>query len=192
MRRLRGEEALRGLLVGMALVRIKHSMPHGTFGPWVQENITAFGDRWASYLMRLGLAFAEKAKVTKPELLAIPGDQTELALDTMEGAQRRFVEKAVKFVGELSLNELLIKYGIKAVGVKTELTKAEATEQKVDFYAEVAERVDGFRALVTSRESLMRLPPQQLDLLAQTVADTYSQFQKLYQEAKSQKGAISI
>jgi hypothetical protein len=128
MRRLRGEEALRGLLVGMMLHRVKHSLPHGQFGPWIRANVHDFGDRYVNYLMRLSLAFIDKAKVNKPELLALPGEQVELALEGKEGAQRRFLEKAVKFVGELSLNELLIKHGIKSVGLKTELMEGEGDQ----------------------------------------------------------------
>ncbi len=122
MRRLRHEEALRGLLVGMALHRIKASLPTGHFGKWTKANLEGIGERYVNYLMRLALVFIDKGKVSKPELLALPGDQTELAIDGMEGAQRRFAEKAVKFVGDLSLHELLIKHNIKSVGVKTELT----------------------------------------------------------------------
>lgn len=112
LRALRGEESLRGLLLGLQLMRIKHSMPYGSFGKWAKAHAT-LGDRWVNYLMKLALVFIDKAKATKPELLACPGDQTELQLDTLEGEQRRFVAKAMKFVGEHSLSELLEKHGIK-------------------------------------------------------------------------------
>ncbi|MBC8010048.1 MAG: hypothetical protein H7067_08125 [Burkholderiales bacterium] len=109
---LRREEALRALLVGAQLLRIKESMPRGTWMPWIEENIKT-GQRWVNYLMRLALIFFEKTRVSKPELLALPGDQAELALDGLHGAQRVFVEKAVKFVGDLSTSELLEKHKIK-------------------------------------------------------------------------------
>lgn len=113
MRRLREEEALRGLLVGMALHRIKASLPYGEFGKWIKANVFEFGGRYVNYMMRLALVFAEKSKVSAPELLALPGAQTDLALDNMEGVQRRFVAKAVKFVGDKSLFELFEEHGVK-------------------------------------------------------------------------------
>lgn len=114
---LRQEESLRGLLVGMALYRIKASLPHGQFGKWCKSAINGtYGERYVNYLMKLALIFVEKCKVRKPELLALPGDQTELALDGMEGDQRRFTAKAIKFVGDLSLNELFIEHDIKPAG----------------------------------------------------------------------------
>jgi hypothetical protein len=112
LRLLREEEALRGLLLGLTLHRVKASLPHGHFGKWAKAQAT-FGERWVNYLMKLALVFIDKAKATKPELLACPGDQTELTLDTLEGEQRRFVQKATKFVGKHSLAELLDLHGIK-------------------------------------------------------------------------------
>ena len=113
LRSIRQEETLRGLLLGLTLHRIKASLPHGEFGAFIKASPTGFGDRWVNYLMRLALVFVDKSRATKPELLALPGDQAELALDGMAGAQRAFTEKAMKFVGELSLAELLDKHGIK-------------------------------------------------------------------------------
>jgi hypothetical protein len=110
---LRREEAFRGLLVGMRLLQIKESIGHGNFMPWVKANVTTMGQRWVNYLMRLALFFFAKNRVTKSEFLALPGDQLNLDLKGKEGAQRQMVEKAVKFVGDLSLTELLDKHGIK-------------------------------------------------------------------------------
>lgn len=113
LRCVRQEETLRSLLLGLQLHRIKASLPYGEFGVFVAECSAGFSGRWVNYLMRLALVFVDKSRATKPELLALPGDQAELALDGMAGAQRAFTEKAMKFVGELSLAELLEKHGIK-------------------------------------------------------------------------------
>ena len=115
LRSLRREEALRSLLVGAALLRIKASLDRGAWMPWVQANITDFGQRHVNYLMRLAMAFFDKSRIDKSELLALPGEQLDLAVEGKEGAQRRFMEKALKFVGELSLAELLDKHGIKEI-----------------------------------------------------------------------------
>lgn len=113
LRSIRHEETLRGLMLGLMLHRIKASLPYGDFGKWIKANNASVKDRWVNYLMRLSLVFVSSSKLTKPMLLALPGDQTELQLDTMEGQQRAFMEKAMKFVGEHSLSELLDKHGIK-------------------------------------------------------------------------------
>lgn len=112
LHQMREEEALRGLLLGLTLHRVKASLPHGEFGKWAKTHAT-FGERWVNYLMKLALVFIDKAKATKPELLACPGDQAELALEGMEGEQRRFTAKARKFVGKLNLSELLDAHDIK-------------------------------------------------------------------------------
>lgn len=133
LRLLREEEALRGLLLGLTLHRVKASLPHGQFGKWSKAQAT-FGERWVNYLMKLALVFIDKAKATKPELLACPGDQTELTLDTLEGEQRRFVQKATKFVGKNSLAELLDLHGIKETkklgGKRTASNEAEEPTEK--------------------------------------------------------------
>lgn len=113
LRSIRNEETLRGLMLGLMLHRIKHSLPYGDFGKWTATNMPRFGTRWVNYLMRLSLVFVEECKVTKPHLLAVPGDQTELQLDGLQGMQRTFMVKALKFVGDHSLSELLDKHGIK-------------------------------------------------------------------------------
>ena len=167
LRALRGEEALRGLLLGLTLHRVKASLPHGEFGGWAKQHAT-FGDRWVNYLMKLSLIFIDKAKATKPELLALPGDQTELSLDGMEGAQRTFMTKALKFVGEESLSDLLIKHGIKGVGLRTELAAKAAAEHPAD--AATAAVMASERAWKESWDAVQRVrsalsEPDQLHLL---------------------------
>jgi hypothetical protein len=117
--RLEREAAARAVLAGLALHRVKMSMP-GEFSRWIAQMLPkvtswtpATAKKNASFYMRLAATFVERAKVSKPDLLALPGDQTTLALDVGEGAARVFFDKLGKFVGDCSLNELLAKYGIK-------------------------------------------------------------------------------
>jgi hypothetical protein len=196
---MESKAAMGGILAGLTLHRVKASLPHGKFGAWVAQistsggNLPAVKKSQASNYMRLALVFVEKAKVQKPDLLALPGDQT--ALELGDNAQHaRFLGKLNGFVGDLSLNELLIKHGIKGVGLKTELEKQEAEEATTqgtaeDYFADVAASVYGFRQIVTSRESLARLTPQQLDTLRDTVTDAHEQFLKLYAEARGTRKA---
>jgi hypothetical protein len=122
------------VLAGITLHRVKASLPRGAFGPFLAQKL-AIANNWtpgyakvsASYYMRLATVFIERAKVTKPDILALPGDQTTLSLGDSHEA-RALVGKLEKFVADCSLDELLIKHGIKGVGLKTELTDAAAAE----------------------------------------------------------------
>lgn len=114
------------ILCGLTLHRVKASMP-GNFREWVEEMLPK-GNMWtpktavknASYYMRLALAFLEKTKLAKPDLLAL-GDGTA-ALDlTDKATAKKFLAKLTEFIGEHSTNELLIKHGIKGVNLKSAL-----------------------------------------------------------------------
>lgn len=167
MRRLREEEALRGLLVGLALWRIKASLPPGQFGKWQKANVVEFGERYVNYMMKLALAFATKARVAVPDMLALPGAQAELTLDGMEAAQRRFVEKAIKFVGKKSLHELFLQHGIKEskkLGGAREKTAAEAgsVPDEETLYLSARDEIGGW----LQRGEEMFLKENRLQLLA--------------------------
>lgn len=195
---LETKAAMGGTIAGLTLTRVKHSLPHGKFGAWLDQLAAggAVKKSQANYYMRLGLVFLEKMRVDLPQLLALPGEQLSLEVGDNHTA-KQFLGKLEKFVGDLSLNELLIKHGIKGVGMKLALEQGEDGEAgklgaAEDYFAEVAQRVYGFRQIVTSRESLQRLSPQQLETLNQTVTDSYSEFRRLYDEAKGKTAAISV
>jgi len=133
-------------IVGITLMRVKASMPHGTFVPWM-EKLTGEDQpkgapvkkrtdgaflprlkvRQLQYYMRLGLVFIEKTKLAKPDLIALGNGTTALDLGDKHEA-KKFMVALDSFVGDLSLNELLIKHDIKSVGLKTELKEAGADE----------------------------------------------------------------
>ena len=108
--------AIRGVLVGLTLHRIKAGLAHGDWMPWLKKSLKGAGHRQANYYMRLATTFIAAAKVSKPELLALPGDQAELSLEPADATARHFMDKVGKFVGECSLNELLDKHHIKGSG----------------------------------------------------------------------------
>ncbi|MEN9842170.1 MAG: hypothetical protein RL376_1970 [Verrucomicrobiota bacterium] len=159
MRRLRGEEALRGLLVGLTLNRIKASLHGGEFLRWQRDNIVCFSDRYCRYLMQLSLVFVDRCKVAKPELLALPGDQTELAIETKEGAQKRLFEKAVSFIGDLSISELLEKHGLKETkrlgGARDKATAPEASNPVATFEEMYAQSRDEIGGVIERAEALL-------------------------------------
>ena len=126
IRQLESESALRALVVGFAFHRIKASVKHGEFMPWIKANVDSAGHRQANYYMRLAVAFTEVARVSKVEILAAPEDGS--ALTTADDVAKRFMAKAAKFVGAKSLNELLREHGIKdaaQLGGAREQTPAE-------------------------------------------------------------------
>lgn len=118
VRQLQRESAARAIMAGLTLHRVKASLKHGHFMPWLRSNLSGSGYSQCNYYMRLASAFVVKGKVTKPDLLALPGDQSELALDGGEGAARAFYAKLAAFVGDKTLNDLLDKYGIKDTKAK--------------------------------------------------------------------------
>jgi hypothetical protein len=124
--------------------------------------------------MRLATVFIERTRATKPEMLALPGDQTSLDLaDNHHGKQ--LAAKLATFVGELSLNELLIKHGIKGVGLKTELTDAAAAEVALtpeeQAARDAAERDDAWQHTWESVQTLRNhfTEPAKLNLITDPV-----------------------
>lgn len=130
------------VLAGLALHRVKASLQHGEFGGWIAEKL-ANANFWtpataklnASYYMRLALAFADKVRADRDMLLALPSDATSLELADTEGG-RKLAAALEKFVGAHSLTELLIKHGIKGVGLKTDLDAEANAEDEANLTPE--------------------------------------------------------
>jgi hypothetical protein len=136
---MENKAALGGTLAGLTLLRVKASMERGRFDGWLAENekSTTGGrikpSRSTAYnYMKLATVFLEKARVTKPDLLALPGDQLTLGAISAEGDTRELFLKLQKFTGDCSLNELLIKHDIKSVGLKSKLTAQRKKEAEED------------------------------------------------------------
>jgi hypothetical protein len=128
VRQLEREGAARAVLAGLSLHRVKASLKHGHFLPWLKANLDGKGYSQVNYYMRLALVFVEKAHVSKPALLALPSDQLSLQVDA-EGEAHEFFGKLDKFVGSASLNELLEKHGIKSL---PKLGGAQSAEDKAE------------------------------------------------------------
>lgn len=149
--RLQREAALRAILCGFTLHRVKATVDHGQWMPWLNQITTTGGNlpnrSQCNYYMRLADVAVEKMKATRPELLALPGDQSELTLDTADGQTRAFMEKLTKFVGTKSLNELLDEHGIKnakQVGGKREAGDESApTPSAEELYTQSRDEIGG-------------------------------------------------
>jgi hypothetical protein len=118
IRQLHASAAMRALLVGLTLHRIKVACKHGEFRPWLAKNFDG-GKSTANHYMRLALVFVEKMNAQRPELLALPGDQIDLALEKPGAAEKRLMDKAAKFVGDKTLSELLDEHGIRETGKRS-------------------------------------------------------------------------
>ncbi len=109
--RVEHENVVRRLCIGLALIVIKESLPHGKFLPWLKSGAKDIGYTQCTYMMRLAREWLDTARLKQPEIAALPN--AEFQLDTKDAAMRKLVTSAEKFVGKLSWTELLQKHGIK-------------------------------------------------------------------------------
>lgn len=161
IKKLEGEAAFRAILTGIGLHQIKASLSHGKFGPWLEKNSQG-GRAQCGYYMKLALTFLEETKATKPEMLLLAAGKFELSTDDVNG--RRFVKRIADFVGDLSLNELLIKHDIKGVGMKSSLASAsqgEDSDGQTTFNFAV-ECMYNFRTQFLKAEAVIQTDPKHL------------------------------
>jgi len=190
IRTLESKAAGVALQLGGSLWAVKTTLKHGQFQPWIHSNVEGRGYRACAYYMKLVLQFAESARLTAEEWAALPSLSDALPED---GPARSVWVKRAKFIGELSLSELLIKHGIKSVGLKHELTAGDdqtalpASDDGQLFFAEIADHLMGLRSTVLKPESLMRLTPDQLDNLKTEIEHTRTEFLKLYEQARGKR-----
>jgi hypothetical protein len=191
IRRLESEGAMRAIFTGLALHRIKASLKHGEFGPWLEANVNQLGRRQVNYYMRLALECLARTRATVVELVALPDGC--VAMNATDIGSRRFAERVEKFVGECSLADLLVKYGIKGVvrdgdaGTEGDTGAVGTDADGQMFFAEIAEHVLGIRKSVLNAENIARLSPRQLDDLRAELANLNSEFSKLYDQARGKR-----
>lgn len=111
------------VLCGLTLHRVKASLSHGEWEPWLKsmaEQNAPTGSvfkklpsaQHCRFYMRLATVFVEKTGTLLPHLLALPGDQFGLEIPDSD-AGRELAEKLTAFVGDQSLNDLFDRYKIK-------------------------------------------------------------------------------
>lgn len=101
------QDALR---LGVRLHAVKLALPHGEWGRWQEQHLDGVGRRQVNYYMRLAAVAAPK--LGRKALVSIVACQEDA--DATARLER--------FVGDSSLTDLLIKHGIRAVGLRSELT----------------------------------------------------------------------
>lgn len=177
--------ARRAVVLGLTLWRVRFALPHGQWMPWQQEHL-ATGKTQVNYIMRLALAFLVKSRATKVELRALPADTVELSAD--HDLSRALLARLDKFVGECSLNELLVKHGIRGVTRDTDDQGGDGADTGQPgeqlLFTEVASHFYSLRQNLCRREVILRYTPEQLDAAAREIEEIRSSFLALYQEAR--------
>lgn len=175
---MEGAAAVRALRFGIVMHHIKSKLDHGKFQPWLAANFTDVKYRQLNYYMRLAIVFADSMRLNQAEVFALPGAQLQLPLDGQDGATRSVLEKVAKFVGDLSLTELLIKHDIKSVGLKKELGEgAEDIDEsnlppdevlrrrRDEIFGGTIEHLGSLHKVLTNTESLTLLDNTQLEAI---------------------------
>lgn len=181
--------AARAILVGIGFHAVKASLKHGEFTPWLGSKVNQV-NFWspatakvnASYYMRLALAFVEQAKPSKQELLALTaGGEITPNLNTADSAAKKLFSRIEEFIGERSLNEILIDEGIKGGGSGgSSSTPAAVTAGGEDpLLADTASHLMGLRALLLDPETVKRFTAHQLDDIEKQWASGLDQFRQL-------------
>jgi hypothetical protein len=183
--------ALKAIVLGITLWRVRFALPHGQWVGWQAEHLAASKSQ-VNYIMRLAVVFLLKSRATRVELRALPCDSTTLAPG--DELSRALLARLEKFVGECSLNELLVKHGIKGVTRDTgdenegEPGTTSAPGQQL-LFAEVCEHFHSIRQTLCRRETLLRYTPHQLDAAKRELEEIRSSFLALYAEARGTKDA---
>lgn len=186
---------LRAIFLGILFWQIKNECPKGEFMKLASERMPEIARQTRQDYMKLAIVFVEKTRLALPSHFEIPDAQLALSIEDSAGSKHEMVTKAFNFIGTLTLTELMIKHGIRGVGMKTELDNqngdpAPPTASEAEqFFAKVAENLYGIRTFATDTTSIMRLTPEQLDTVDQTMTDTYSQWKRHYDEARTAKKA---
>jgi hypothetical protein len=184
---------LRAIFLGILFWQIKNECPKGEFMKLATERMPEVARQTRQDYMKLAIVFVEKTKLALPSHFDIPDAQLALSIEDSAGSKHEMVTKAFSFIGDLTLTELMIKHGIRGVGLPAQLTEGDATppapNEADEFFAKVAENLYGIRTFATDTTSIMRLTPAQLDTVDQTMTDTYSQWKRHYDEARTAKKA---
>jgi len=177
--KLEKKAASTAVVTGFSLHRVKVSAK-GEFRQFIECDLSKKMN-WtpdtavknSSFYMRLATAFYESAGLSQTTVIA--------ALDGDAKANKAFNAALSKFIGDLSLNEVLIREGIKGVGLKTALEDSKPApagndaalsaedkiaQARVQAWEENWTAAQRIRAALTEPEQLQLLTdPKQLETL---------------------------
>ena len=178
IRKMESESALRAVLCGLALHRIKASLKHGEFGKWQSKYIAAKRSQ-VGYYMRLALVCLQEGGFSKQDMTAMTSESGDIVL-AKDGAAHRAFKKIQNFVGDKSLNELLIEHDIKNASSGGGSSSSSAAASGEDpLLADTAEHLMGLRAILLDPATVKRFTAAQLIDIEKQWASGLDQFRQL-------------
>lgn len=179
--------AVSAILIGLGLHIIKASVPRGEFRPYIEETLPS-GNKWtkgtaiknASLFMRLSLSALEQVQPSKPELLALT--EGSVSSELSSGAAAKYVSRLEEWIGERSLNELLIDEGIKhggGAGSGKVIELPPAATGTDPLLADLSAHYVGLREVLLKPENLKRLTARQIEDTERELASFLEEFRQL-------------
>ena len=108
---LEKEASWRALRIGMLLLKVKSSLDHGKFIPWLAHNIPEFSQRHCYRFMQLAEQFLRAKKLTADESAFLLCEASQ-EKPSQSDLGPKIVQLAFEFLGDSSLNDLFKKYHI--------------------------------------------------------------------------------
>lgn len=180
--------AVSAVVIGLGLHVIKGSLERGQFTAYLEETLTSV-NKWtkgtakvnASYYMRLALAALEEVKPSRPEMLALTDGS--VASEKSSGVAGKYVERLQRWIGERSLNELLVDEGIKGgggsnggAGKAIDVPAAPAGDQLL---LDLSSHYMGLRDVLLKPENLKRLTARQIEETERELVTMLEEFRQL-------------
>lgn len=187
----------RAVAVGLMLHVVKGSLKHGQFRPWLDQMLTGLtcwspktAHVYASYYMRLAIAFVDQAKPKHAELQAMSDTATLANLADPKGTAAKLMARIDAFIGERSLNEVLIDEGIKQTGGSSGggAKAAAALPADDDTLAEdTGQLFLNFDQLLLSPDNLKRFPKREILRLREEVRSRTRRFEQIVEKLLNQE-----
>jgi len=138
--------ALRGIRLGIVLFRLKSVMGHGKFMPAVKAAFKGCTHRTAGRYMQIARHFVESCRADVPEVLTLADTKFDLTLAGSASAPA-LLKKAVKFVGDKSLSELIAE-ATKAAGTPAAKSAKQAAPDAEQLYLFSRDEIGGGLSLL--------------------------------------------
>jgi len=180
---LETEATWRALRIGALLILVKDQLPHGQFGKWASQNVPFIPQQTYNRFMNLAEAFRKDGQLGY-EPIKLLSKTTDPAKPSKQG--REYVKLALAFIGDKSLTDLYIEYGIikrdiKDRGGARQNTHPQRTpDQEVEYKTELAKRMayDAGQAFddLCGKDLIKFLPDEAVTAVHQALANAYHAF----------------
>jgi hypothetical protein len=113
-KKFENETALRGLRIGVLLVMARADLQYGEWMPWIQKNMSDFGQRQANRLMKLAERFLTETQLDPQSQVLLCESNPEITYK-YDRLTMDVVQKVKDWIGDRTQNDLFEKYRIKAL-----------------------------------------------------------------------------